>query len=167
MLLLLLVTSVAPAFAQQGAIKEIVVFGNERIDKRIILKEIKSKVGAPFAPETVREDIKAIYRLGYFRDVQVDVAETKGEIILTFAVIEKPYVANIVISGNSKLKQEEIEGVIEVKRDSVLEWARCVRASPRSKNSIPPIGTSAARWSIGSSLNRGIRQWSTLMSSKG
>jgi len=128
MLLLLLVTSVAPALAQQGAIKEIVVFGNERIDKRIILKEIKSKVGAPFAPETVREDIKAIYRLGYFRDVQVDVAETKGEIILTFAVIEKPYVANIVISGNSKLKQEEIEGVIEVKRDSVLDMGK-VRSS--------------------------------------
>jgi len=127
-LLLLMVTSVAPALAQQGAIKEIVVFGNERIDKRIILKEIKSKVGEPFSSEKVREDIKAIYRLGYFRDVQVDVAETKGEIILTFAVIEKPYVANIVISGNSKLKQEEIEGVIEVKRDSVLDMGK-VRSS--------------------------------------
>ncbi|MCJ7547878.1 MAG: outer membrane protein assembly factor BamA [Deltaproteobacteria bacterium] len=123
-----MVTSVAPALAQQGAIKEIVVFGNERIDKRIILKEIKSKVGEPFSSEKVREDIKAIYRLGYFRDVQVDVAETKGEIILTFAVIEKPYVANIVISGNSKLKQEEIEGVIEVKRDSVLDMGK-VRSS--------------------------------------
>jgi len=128
MLLLLLVTSVAPAVAQQGVIKEIVVFGNERVDNRIVLKEIKSKVGEPFSPEKVREDIKAIYRLGYFRDVQVDVAETKGEIILTFAVIEKPYVANIVISGNNKLKQEDIEGVIEVKRDSVLDMGK-VRSS--------------------------------------
>jgi outer membrane protein insertion porin family len=126
--LLLLATSVVPALAQQGAIKEIVVFGNERVDKRIILKEIKSKVGESFSSETVREDIKAIYRLGYFRDVQVDVAETKGEIILTFAVIEKPYVANIVISGNNKLSQEDIEGVIEVKRDSVLDMGK-VRSS--------------------------------------
>ena len=127
-LLFLLVTSVVPAVAQQGVIKEIVVFGNERVDKRIILKEIGSKTGEPFSPERVREDIKAIYRLGYFRDVQVDVAEAKGEIILTFAVIEKPYVANIVISGNSKLKQEDIEGVIEVKRDSVLDMGK-VRSS--------------------------------------
>jgi outer membrane protein insertion porin family len=127
-LFFLFVTSVVPAVAQQGVIKEIVVFGNERVDKRIILKEIKSKVGAPFSPETVREDIKAIYRLGYFRDVQVDVAETKGEIILTFAVIEKPYVANIVVSGNSKLSQEDIEGAIEVKRDSVLDMGK-VRSS--------------------------------------
>ncbi len=128
MLLFLLVTSVAPAVAQQGVIKEIVVFGNERVDKRIILKEIKSKIGEPFSPERVREDIKAIYRLGYFRDVQADVAETKGEIILTFAVIEKSYVANIVISGNNKLSQEDIEGVIEVKRDSVLDMGK-VRSS--------------------------------------
>jgi outer membrane protein insertion porin family len=128
MLLFLLVTSVVPAVAQQGVLKEIVVFGNERVDKRIILKEIKSKVGEPFSPERVREDIKAIYRLGYFRDVQVDVAETKGEIILTFAVIEKPYVANIVISGNSKLSQEDIEGAVEVKRDSVLDMGK-VRSS--------------------------------------
>jgi len=128
MLLLLLVTSVVPAVAQQGVIKEIVFFGNERVDKRIILKEIKSKVGEPFSPERVREDIKAIYRLGYFRDVQVDVAETKGEIILTFAVIEKSYVANIVISGNNKLSVEDIEGVIEVKRDAVLDTGK-VRSS--------------------------------------
>jgi outer membrane protein insertion porin family len=123
-LLFLLVTSVASAFAQQGVIKEIVVFGNERVDNRIILKEIKSKVGDPFSQDKAREDIKAIYRLGYFRDVQLDVAETKGEIILTFAVIEKPYVANIVISGNSKLKLEDIEGVVEVKRDSVLDMGK-------------------------------------------
>jgi outer membrane protein insertion porin family len=127
-LFFLLVTTVAPAPAQQGIIKEIVVFGNKRVDKGIILKEIGSKAGEPLSPERVREDIKAIYRLGYFRDVQVDVTETKGEIILTFAVIEKPSVANIVISGNSKLSQEDIEGAIEFKRDSILDIGK-VRSS--------------------------------------
>jgi outer membrane protein insertion porin family len=127
-LFLLLIIYAAPAVAQQGVIKEIVVFGNERVDTRIILKDIKSKVGEPFSQEKVREDIKTIYRLGYFRDVQADVAESKGEIILTFAVIEKPYVANIVISGNKNLKQEDIEGAIEVKRDSVLDMGK-VRSS--------------------------------------
>lgn len=127
-LFFLLAVSVARAPAQEGVIKEIMIFGNERVNKEIILKEIGSKAGKPFSQERVREDIKAIYRLGYFRDVQVDVAETKGEIILTFAVIEKPYVANIVISGNSKLSQEDIEGVIEVKRDSVLDMGK-VRSS--------------------------------------
>jgi outer membrane protein insertion porin family len=120
-LFFLFVTSVALGIAQEGVIKEIVVFGNERVDEAIILKEIKSTVGEPFSREMVSEDIKAVYRLGYFRDVQVDVAETRGEVILTFAVIEKPFVADIIISGNLKLSREEIEEVIGVKRDSVLE----------------------------------------------
>lgn len=113
---------------QEGVIKEIVLFGNERVEQEIILKEIQSKPGEAFSREKVREDIKAIYRLGYFQDVQVDVSETAGEITLTFAVIEKPFVANIVISGNNKLDQEEIEEVIEVKRDTVLDMDK-VRSS--------------------------------------
>jgi outer membrane protein insertion porin family len=102
-------------------IKEIVVFGNERVDKAIILKEITSKVGEPLSQERIREDTKAIYRLGYFRDVQVDVSETKEGVVITFVVIEKPYVADIIISGNVKLNLEDIEKVIGVKRDSVLD----------------------------------------------
>jgi outer membrane protein insertion porin family len=127
-LFFVLVTSVALGIAQEGVIKEIVVFGNERVDEAIILKEIKSKVGEPFSREMVSEDVKAVYRLGYFRDVQVDVAETRGEVILTFAVIEKPFVADIIISGNLKLSREDIEEVIEVKRDAVLEMEK-VRSS--------------------------------------
>ena len=127
-LFFLLLTSVVSGQAQEGVVKEIVVFGNERVDQKIILQEIKSKAGESFSQEKVREDIKAIYRLGYFQDVQVDVSETEGEIILTFAVIEKPFVANIIISGNLKLSGEDIEEVIEVKRDSVLDRGK-VRSS--------------------------------------
>ena len=72
-LFIVLVTSVALGIAQDGVIKEIVVFGNELVDEAIILQELKSTVGEPFSSEMVSEDIKAIYRLGYFRDVQVDV----------------------------------------------------------------------------------------------
>lgn len=126
---------VASGLAQEGVIKEIVVFGNERVEQEIILKEIKSKPGEAFSQERVREDIKAIYRLGYFQDVQVDVSETAGEITLTFAVIEKPFVANIVISGNLKLDQKEIEEVIAVKRDEVLDMDK-VRSSVQEINKL-------------------------------
>jgi outer membrane protein insertion porin family len=125
LLILLLAISATLAIAQEvsqeGVIKELVVFGNERVKEAVILKEIKSKVGEPFSSEMVREDVKAVYRLGYFRDVQVDVAETRGGVVLTFVVIEKPFVADIVISGNLELSREDIEGVIDLKRDSVLE----------------------------------------------
>ena len=112
---------IAQEVAPEGVIQELVIFGNERVEEAVILKEIKSEVGEPFSSEMVREDVKAVYSLGYFRDVQVDVAETPGGVIVTFVVIEKPFVAEIVISGNVELSREDIEGVIVVKRDSVLE----------------------------------------------
>jgi outer membrane protein assembly factor BamA len=65
-LFFLLVSAVAPAVAQQGVIKEIVVFGNERVDKRIVLKEIGSKVGEPFSQERVREDSRLSTAWGTF-----------------------------------------------------------------------------------------------------
>jgi len=112
---------VAQEVAPEGVITELVIFGNERVEEAVILQEIKSTVGDPFSSELVREDVEAVYRLGYFRDVQVDVAETREGVILTFVVIEKPFVADIIISGNLQLSREDIEEVITLKRDSVLE----------------------------------------------
>jgi outer membrane protein insertion porin family len=112
---------VAQEFAPEGVIAELVIFGNERVEEAVIRNEIMSKVGNPFSRDLVREDVEAVYRLGYFRDVQVDVAETREGVILTFVVIEKPFVADIIISGNLELSREDIEEVITVKRDSVLE----------------------------------------------
>jgi outer membrane protein insertion porin family len=125
LLILLLAISavggVAQEVAPEGVIKEIVIFGNERVEEAVIRKEIKSTVGEPFSNEMVREDVKSVYGLGYFRDVQVDVTETRGGVVVTFVVIEKPFVSDIVISGNVELSREDIEGVIEVKPDTVLE----------------------------------------------
>jgi len=126
----LLLVLVAVGFAQQRLIRKIVILGNERISKEMILHEIKSKVEGPFSKDRVREDVKAIYRLGYFRDVQVDVSETKEGVILTFVVIEKPLIEDVVISGNLKLDRESIEEVIEVKRDSILDMGK-VRSSAK------------------------------------
>ncbi len=119
--LFLFLIVVSSGFAQQGLVRRIVIFGNERISEEVILHEIKSAVGEPLSKERIRDDVKAIYQLGYFRDVQVDVSETDEGVILTFAVIEKPFVEDVVISGNLKVDRKDIEEVIEIKRDSVLD----------------------------------------------
>ena len=123
-----LLISVCAVLAQEGIIKEIVVLGNERVDQGTILKEVQSKVGETFSKEQVAKDIKTVYGLGFFQDVQVDVSQAKEGVIVTFIVIEKPFVTDIVIEGNVKLNQQDIEGVLEVKRDAVLDMAK-VRSS--------------------------------------
>jgi outer membrane protein insertion porin family len=126
--LFILLILVVPVIAQQRLIKKIVIIGSERISREMILHEIKSKVGEPLSLKKVHEDVKAIYLLGYFRDVQVDVSETDEGVVLTFVVIEKPLIENVIISGNKKLSSKDIEEVIEVKRDAILDLGK-VRSS--------------------------------------
>lgn len=126
--LFILLVLIVPVIAQQRLIKKIVIIGSERISKEMILHEIRSKEGEPLSTKRVREDVKAIYLLGYFRDVQVDVSETDEGVVLTFVVIEKPLIENVIVSGNKKLSSKDIEEVIEVKRDAILDLDK-VRSS--------------------------------------
>ena len=45
---------------------EIRVQGNRKIETLTILSKIESKVGSPFLPERVSEDIDSIFSLGFF-----------------------------------------------------------------------------------------------------
>ena len=62
-----------------------------------------------FAIDQVREDLRSIFALGYFTDVQVDIKSTpKGKEVI-FIVVEKPSIKDIVIRGNQKVKVEDIK----------------------------------------------------------
>ncbi len=63
----------------------------------------------PFAIDQVREDLRSIFALGSFTDVQVDIKSTpKGKEVI-FIVVEKPSIKDIVIRGNQKIKLEDIK----------------------------------------------------------
>jgi len=118
---LVFLVMVTSAWAQQGIIREIIILGNERVNKDVIVNEIRSKVGEAVSRKVLRDDVTSVFGLGYFRDVQVDVSERPDGVAVTFVVMEKPSVEDIVISGNVKIGREEIEEVIEIKRDALLD----------------------------------------------
>jgi outer membrane protein insertion porin family len=101
-------------------IRSIEVKGNQRVETSTIQFYIRTKVGDEFSVARIREDILRIYRLGLFKDVQVDVEEFEGGLRVTFIVVEEPYVRNIDIVGAQAIKREEIEGKLALKAGSVL-----------------------------------------------
>jgi outer membrane protein insertion porin family len=63
----------------------------------------------PFSVDQVREDLRSVFALGFFTDVQVDMKSTpKGQEII-FIVIEKPSIKEVVIRGNQKVKLDDIK----------------------------------------------------------
>src|SRR5207247_8611958 len=60
--------------AQESAqlIKAIKIQGNKRIEAPAIRGRISLQEGEPFAAEKIREQIRAVYQMGYIEDVRVE-----------------------------------------------------------------------------------------------
>ncbi len=110
-----------PAFAWGGNVVAIEVQGNNATTSESILGTIKTKKGETYSRENVQEDIKALWKLGVFQDIQVDKADVAGGgVALTYIVTEKPVITKISFTGNKKLKKEDLEKELTVSTYSPL-----------------------------------------------
>ena len=75
--------------------------------------------GETVNPARLREDLKAIYKMGYFTDVRMDVSDTPEGLVLTVLVKEKPSIKEIITKGNHKVKNDKILEVMDIKPFSV------------------------------------------------
>lgn len=94
--------------------------GNKRIESEAILRVVQSGPGDVYLRKTLSEDLKAIYAMGYFDDVQVAVEErSQGKVVL-FTVKEKPTVRQVFVRGNKAIAQEKILKELASKDGSIL-----------------------------------------------
>jgi len=114
-------------------VSEVRVMGNRFIEKDAILYAIQTRKGEVFSPEVLQEDLKKIYQLGYFKDIQIMSTDTEAGKEITFQVVEKPMVKTVQIIGNKTLKLEDIQKVMEVKPRTILDLNKVVGDVERIK----------------------------------
>jgi len=102
-------------------IMDIRVEGNKRIDADAILRKIRSKVGASLSTATIQEDIRSIYRLGFFKDIVVQQIPMDNGVSLVFAVKEKPTIEALVIRENENIDTKDIESVMTLKVREIFD----------------------------------------------
>lgn len=101
-------------------IYKIMILGNVRVEEAVIRGAIKSREGGPFSVEKIREDLRSIFDLGYFTDVQVDIKPVSQGKEVIFIVVEKPSIKEILIKGNNKVKLEDIKEKVTLTPRSIL-----------------------------------------------
>jgi outer membrane protein insertion porin family len=89
-------------------VRDIVVEGNRRIQGPAILNRVQTKIGDPLAPAALRDDVRSIFGLGFFDDVQVRTEEFEGGVRVIFVVAERPLLREVSFEGNSELKTDEL-----------------------------------------------------------
>jgi outer membrane protein insertion porin family len=128
----------------QGArpilIRELAVQGNRRVQEALILGRIRSVVGVPFNPSQASDDVRSIFTLGFFDDVQLKVEDFEGGVKLTFVVVERPFVRDVEFIGNSKLDTTALQEKIDLKLGSVYNPVDVERAKEKIKEAYEDEG---------------------------
>ncbi len=112
---------------QVPLIKEINIRGNKRVESDAIRQRIQTRVGDPFSPEKIREEVKRIFEMGFFDDVTVEAEALEGGFRLIYVVREKPTIRSIQIVGAEEVEEEDIRDRIDIAVGSVFEPQALVR----------------------------------------
>jgi outer membrane protein insertion porin family len=115
-------------------IKELTVEGNRRVQDAVILGRVQSSLGSTFNPGLLSDDLRAIFALGFFDDVQTRVEEFEGGVKVTFVVKERPFVRDVEFAGNSKIASPTLQEKIDLKLGSVYNPVDVQRAVEALRN---------------------------------
>ena len=109
-------------------IRDIHIEGNRRVQDAVILGRVKSAVGAAFNPSLLSEDIRSIFSLGFFDDVQLRVEDFEGGVRIVFTVSERPFIRDVDFVGNKKEDRDTLQDKIDIKLGSVYNPVDVQRA---------------------------------------
>jgi outer membrane protein insertion porin family len=130
--LLVALTFAAPRLSAQPppVISRIRIAGNQRVEEDAIRIHITAQPGQPLNEATVDQDVKAIYRMGFFESVNATVDQQGGQAILTYHVKERPLITDVRTEGMNQIKPtaDEVVGAIKL-HSGVVEDPQLVQAS--------------------------------------
>lgn len=117
---LFLLYGISDTYAQPApVIKSIEIKGNKKISTDTILSKLNSKEGTLFSKNVVQDDIKNLYSIGYFDDIQVEIESFEGGIKLTFTFIEKPTITSLDFQGNKEFDSTDLKEKITITSGAV------------------------------------------------
>ena len=102
-------------------ISKIVIEGNYRIDQGSIYSVIRSKEGSSIDSDQIKEDIKAIYRLGFFDKVEVDKTMDGSGEVLIFKLHERPAIKKVVFEGNEAVSSSTLREKLNLEERKFLD----------------------------------------------
>jgi outer membrane protein insertion porin family len=101
-------------------ISRIEVEGNRTVNESLIINMSGLKPGSVLDPSAIQDAIRRLYAMKLFSDIQVEGKETDGETELYIKVREYPRASSIRISGNKKIKTDDIKEKLNIALGKVI-----------------------------------------------
>src|SRR5436189_4580098 len=102
--------------------------GPATISKERILAQMRAKVGQPYSNEVVQEDIKALYKTGYIRNVRI-FAQPEGDGVKVIVSVQtRSIVREIEIDGAERIKAKRLRKEIKLRLNQPINEAQLEEA---------------------------------------
>ena len=95
-------------------IEEIEIVGNQRISAAAIKSTITTKEGDIYSSSAISKDVDAIWSLGFFDSIDVEVEPIENGIKIIFQVYERSVVKSIKFAGNDKISDKKLKESISL-----------------------------------------------------
>jgi outer membrane protein insertion porin family len=123
-LLAALALALAPGRALAApVVADIRIEGNRRVEPDAIKKAMTVRRGEPYDPKKVQADVRALMKLGFFSDVEVDREGTKDAPVLVYRVVERPALREWRVEGNEEFSKKDLEETVTLKAGQLLDPA--------------------------------------------
>ncbi len=109
---------------EDNIVDEIRLSGNKRNADEDLLYYIKQRAGSKLDLSVVSADVKRLFKMNLYDDIQVDLDNVNGKQVLTYTFIEKPSVADFIFEGNHEVKLDDLKEVIDLKVATPLDIDR-------------------------------------------
>ena len=104
-------TLASMSVAQAAVVSRIAVHGNKRVDASTVRGNITIKPGKSFSSTDINDFVKKLFETGLFSDVKISVSG--GTLVVD--VQENQIVNAVVFNGNKKIKDKQLEAVVQTK----------------------------------------------------
>jgi len=118
----LLMTIISVTLAEElPTVTAVEVTGSRRIEEGAVKAKLSQKTGAPLSQEKTTEDIKTIFKMGYFDDVNVSLEPFEGGIKVIYAVKEKPTIIKVDFQGNKEYDDAKLKEHVSVTPGAIAD----------------------------------------------
>jgi outer membrane protein insertion porin family len=114
-----------PAPAPVLTVRRVQFRGNRKVEDDALRVNLRTGDGVTLTQDVLRDDVRAIWRMGFFEDVQVEATNVPGnQVDVVFVVKEKPSIRKIYVSGHEELGLTKVNEVLDLKKEQILDLAK-------------------------------------------
>ena len=118
----LLLASSSVLYAQElPVVNSVEIKGLKRIEEGAVKAKLSQKIGEPISQDKTNEDIKSIFKMGYFDDVKVEIEPFEGGVKVFYIIKEKPTIIKVEFQGNKELDDAKLKEKVTITPGSIAD----------------------------------------------